>query len=108
MPQRINVVRLSDEERAVLRHVTSGEEMKAVKRELSVALRVGGDTARSAAQSMETSPEKFTQLRDDLTNRLETLTALPVDETVKAPLIERTREALRIAEEGLRMLEAAD
>lgn len=105
MPQRINVIRLSDEERDVLRNATSQGDVKAIAKAVTDTLRAGADRTRAAASAVEMDPEKFRALRSDLTARLSALSALPVPDEVKAPLTQSTQAALDIVEDALRMLD---
>lgn len=106
MPERINVIRLSEDERETLREVTASAEVKTLVKALNESLRVGGGSARSAAQSVEMDPARFRALREDLTARLQTLSALPAPEETKAPVVEKTQRALTIVDEALGMLES--
>lgn len=105
MPERINVVRLSEQERDTLRDVTAAAEVKALAAEVAKSLRAGSEGARAAATAVEVDAEKFTALREELNQRLSTLSALPVTDDVKEPLTSRTRSALGLVEEALRMLD---
>lgn len=105
MPERINVIRLSEDERETLREVAAPADVKAAVKTVSDSLRTAGGTARSAAQSVEMDPVKFRALRDDLNARLQTLSALPAPEEAKAPLVTKTEAALSVVNEALRMLD---
>lgn len=104
MPERINVIRLSDDERETLREVAASDEVKTLSKSITDSLRVGGSSARTAAQSVEMDPAKFRTVRDDLSARLRTLAALPVDDAVKGPVVQKTEQALSVVNEALTML----
>lgn len=104
MPERINVIRLSDAEKETLREVSATDEVRAVAKAVAAALRGGGAAAHKAAQGVEMDPARFRALRQDLTVRLDALSAAPAPDDVKAPVIEKTRKALDIVDEALTML----
>lgn len=108
MPERINVIRLSEDERETLRGVAAPAEVKTAVKTISDSLRVAGGSARTAAQSVEMDPVKFRVLRDDLNARLQTLSVLPAPDEAKAPLVEKTEDALRVVNEALQMLDGAN
>lgn len=104
MPQRVNVIRLSEAEREVLRQVTAKEDTQAVAKAVTTALRQGAEVSRSAAGHVEANAGTFQTLREELDQRMRVLSALPVPEDVKAPLVGKTQSALNLADEVLGML----
>lgn len=107
MPSRINVIRLDESEKEVLRQVSARDEIKDVTKAVGAALRTPNADAVSIAGAAETDINGYRALAQSLEHRMRLLDALPIDEAVKGPLVERTGRALSIAREAVQMLDAS-
>ncbi|MDN5896500.1 MAG: hypothetical protein L0H93_21075 [Nocardioides sp.] len=104
MPERLNVVRLSDDEKAVLTDSVRPQHIEAVFREVKASLKGSADAVQAAAKAPDLDAGTLRAAQKTLGDRRQLLGALPAGEA-QQKAVQATSEALGMVEEAIGMLD---
>lgn len=104
MPERLNVVRLTAEEKQVLTEAVRAQHADAVSREVRASLKEGAETVTTSAKTADVDARTLKTARTTLVRRQRLLESLPKGEGQRSAL-EATKSAIAVANEALAMFD---